>query len=36
LTVLQSSLTKDVGLVIDDPGLVRRKDARVRVELVIK
>jgi diadenylate cyclase len=36
LTGLQSSLTKDVGLVIDDPGLVRRKDARVRVELVIK
>ena len=36
LTGLQSSLTKDVGLIIEDPKIVKKKDARVRVDIVIK
>jgi YbbR domain-containing protein len=36
LTGHGSSLTRDVGLIIDDPGLVPKKEARVRVDVVIK
>ena len=36
LTGLESSLTKDVGLILDDPAVSGKKENHVRVDLTIK